>query len=186
MVKKNYHFLFKVLLVGDAGVDKVSKSSISVPYINHFLRLSFFFLHQVGLIFRFGHSAFSTINLPAIGVDFAIKTIEIAGQKIKLQIWQVQLVSIRVFLHLRSKHDTRRLLWTRTAHLHRILFRVVSFNVDIIWSIHEGYQCTICDILRILNSSFVKWTSLLSNGQLQLELIYILQANYHSQFLLYD
>ena len=39
------------------------------------------------LCFRFSDDAFNTTFISTIGIDFKIKTIELRGKKIKLQIW---------------------------------------------------------------------------------------------------
>lgn len=56
-------YLFKVLLIGSSGVGKSS------------------------LLVRFADDMFTDNFMPTIGVDFKIKTIEVDGKKIKLQIW---------------------------------------------------------------------------------------------------
>ena len=70
----DYDSMFKILLIGDS---QVGKSSLMNKYAN---------------------DTFTTNNVPTIGVDFKIKTIEIHGRRIKLQIWdtagQVNLVFI--------------------------------------------------------------------------------------------
>lgn len=63
MAKKTYDLLFKLLLIGDSGVGKTC------------------------LLFRFSDDAFNTTFISTIGIDFKIKTIELGGKKIKLQIW---------------------------------------------------------------------------------------------------
>ena len=63
MAQKSYDLLFKLLLIGDSGVGKTS------------------------IIFRFCDDHFATSNIPTIGIDFKIKTIDVGGKKIKLQIW---------------------------------------------------------------------------------------------------
>ena len=63
MAKKSYDFLFKLLLIGDSGVGKTC------------------------ILFRFSDDAFNNTFISTIGIDFKIKTIELRGQKIKLQIW---------------------------------------------------------------------------------------------------
>lgn len=63
MAKKAYDYLFKLLLIGDSGVGKTC------------------------LLFRFSDDAFNTTFISTIGIDFKIKTVEIDGKKIKLQIW---------------------------------------------------------------------------------------------------
>jgi len=63
MAKKTYDLLFKLLLIGDSGVGKTC------------------------ILFRFSDDAFNTTFISTIGIDFKIKTIELKGKKIKLQIW---------------------------------------------------------------------------------------------------
>uniref|UniRef100_A0A915A2Q7 Uncharacterized protein n=1 Tax=Parascaris univalens TaxID=6257 RepID=A0A915A2Q7_PARUN len=60
-----YDFLFKLLLIGDSGVGKTS------------------------IIHRFTEDAFSPTYISTIGIDFKVKTIEVRGKRIKLQIWCV-------------------------------------------------------------------------------------------------
>ncbi|KAG9511023.1 Ras-related protein Rab-10, partial [Fragariocoptes setiger] len=63
MAKKTYDLLFKLLLIGDSGVGKTS------------------------ILFRFSDDAFTPTFISTIGIDFKIKTIELRGKRIKLQIW---------------------------------------------------------------------------------------------------
>lgn len=60
---KTYDYLFKLLLIGDSGVGKTC------------------------ILFRFSEDAFNTTFISTIGIDFKIRTIELDGKKIKLQIW---------------------------------------------------------------------------------------------------
>ena len=63
MGDENYDFIFKVLLLGNSDVGKSS------------------------LLLRYVDSVWSDTFVPTIGVDFKVKTIEIEGKKVKLQIW---------------------------------------------------------------------------------------------------
>ena len=70
MLRSNNHadfnfsdYLFKVLLIGNSGVGKSS------------------------LLLRFADDVFHENFMPTIGVDFKIRTIEVDGKTIKLQIW---------------------------------------------------------------------------------------------------
>lgn len=63
MSKKTYDYLFKLLLIGDSGVGKTC------------------------ILFRFSDDAFNHTFISTIGIDFKIKTIDLKGKKIKLQIW---------------------------------------------------------------------------------------------------
>jgi len=59
----NYDYLIKLLLIGDSGVGKSC------------------------LLLRFSDDSFTPSFITTIGIDFKIRTIELDGKKIKLQIW---------------------------------------------------------------------------------------------------
>jgi len=59
----SYDFLIKLLLIGDSGVGKSC------------------------LLLRFSDDQFTQSFITTIGIDFKIKTIELDGKRIKLQIW---------------------------------------------------------------------------------------------------
>ncbi|XP_039205382.1 ras-related protein Rab-43 [Crotalus tigris] len=61
--EEHYDFLFKLVLIGDASVGKTC------------------------LVQRFKTGAFSERQGNTIGVDFTMKSLEIQGKRVKLQIW---------------------------------------------------------------------------------------------------
>ncbi|KAK2424915.1 ras-related protein RABE1c [Trifolium repens] len=60
---EDYDYLMKILLIGDSGVGKSS------------------------LLLRFSGGSFTTSFISTIGIDFKVRTIELDGKQIKLQIW---------------------------------------------------------------------------------------------------
>lgn len=60
---RTYDYLFKLLLIGDSGVGKTS------------------------ILFKFSEDTFSPAFISTIGIDFKIRTIDVDGKKIKLQVW---------------------------------------------------------------------------------------------------
>ncbi|KAJ8538363.1 hypothetical protein K7X08_014903 [Anisodus acutangulus] len=61
--RADYDYLIKLLLIGDSGVGKSC------------------------LLLRFSDGSFTTSFITTIGIDFKIRTIELDGKRIKLQIW---------------------------------------------------------------------------------------------------
>eukprot|EP01016_Furgasonia_blochmanni_P032831 TRINITY_DN338_c0_g1_i1.p1 TRINITY_DN338_c0_g1~~TRINITY_DN338_c0_g1_i1.p1 ORF type:complete len:218 (+),score=66.71 TRINITY_DN338_c0_g1_i1:201-854(+) len=62
-IQQDYDYLFKLLLVGNSSVGKSS------------------------LLLRFSDNVFNESFLPTIGVDFKIRTFDLNGKTVKLQIW---------------------------------------------------------------------------------------------------
>ncbi|CAG8604198.1 8138_t:CDS:2 [Cetraspora pellucida] len=78
-----YDYLIKLLLIGD------SELSFALPsFVN--ASLPSFILLRVGkscLLLRFSDDSFTPSFITTIGIDFKIRTIELDGKRIKLQIW---------------------------------------------------------------------------------------------------
>ncbi|KAL6011248.1 Ras-related protein RABE1c [Asimina triloba] len=64
--RADYDYLIKLLLIGDSESGGVGKSC---------------------LLLRFSDGSFTTSFITTIGIDFKIRTIELDGKRIKLQIW---------------------------------------------------------------------------------------------------
>mmetsp|Transcript_13894 Transcript_13894/g.50609 ORF Transcript_13894/g.50609 Transcript_13894/m.50609 type:complete len:217 (+) Transcript_13894:256-906(+) len=61
--RQDYDYLIKLLLIGDSGVGKSC------------------------LLLRFSDDSFTTSFITTIGIDFKIRTVELDGKRVKLQIW---------------------------------------------------------------------------------------------------
>ncbi len=72
-MEKAYDYLFKLLIVGDSAVGKTS------------------------ILIRFVDDYYNSTFISTIGIDFKIKTVELDGKKIKLQIWYDN-IEIKIFI----------------------------------------------------------------------------------------
>lgn len=81
MHTSEYDYLFKLLLIGDSGVGKVrSAPSQSMSICSKFIYF------QSCLLLRFADDTYTESYISTIGVDFKIRTIELEGKTVKLQI----------------------------------------------------------------------------------------------------
>jgi len=71
--KKDYDYLFKLVLIGDSGVGKSC------------------------LLLRFADDAFTESYISTIGVDFRFRTVKIENKTVKLQIWDTAGQVIHLF-----------------------------------------------------------------------------------------
>ena len=62
-VKRDYDYLFKLVLIGDSGVGKSC------------------------LLLRFADDSFTESYISTIGVDFRFRTVKVGEKYVKLQIW---------------------------------------------------------------------------------------------------
>ena len=85
--------MFKLLLIGDSGVGKSC------------------------LLLRFADDTYTESYISTIGVDFKIRTIELDGKTIKLQIWDT--AGQERFRTITSRYDNFAILftWYLLAHL---------------------------------------------------------------------
>ena len=63
MKEEGYDYIVKILMIGESGVGKTC------------------------LIQRFNKNEFSLTHLSTIAIDFKMKTIDVNGSKLKMQIW---------------------------------------------------------------------------------------------------
>lgn len=103
MSKKTYDYLFKLLLIGDSGVGKTcilfrfsddafNHTFISTigPYLFSPLLLLVLLLSTTSVCVIYSNPLFCLFSsMKTAGIDFKIKTIELRGKRIKLQIWLV-------------------------------------------------------------------------------------------------
>lgn len=80
MHTSEYDYLFKLLLIGDSGVGKV------LPPSFYFQPPTHLFPSQSCLLLRFADDTYTESYISTIGVDFKIRTIELEGKTVKLQI----------------------------------------------------------------------------------------------------
>ena len=84
-----YDYLFKLLLIGDSGVGKVSvlHSQSHPPLrVDFYRKRPLTLLKQSCLLLRFADDTYTESYISTIGVDFKIRTIELEGKTVKLQI----------------------------------------------------------------------------------------------------
>jgi Ras-related protein Rab-18 len=91
MAKKDFDHLFKILLIGDAGVGK-SRSVTHVPpydsthyYANHVPLPTPLFCSSI--LLRYCDDTFDPHLGSTIGVDFKVKMLDLRGRRVKMTIW---------------------------------------------------------------------------------------------------
>ena len=83
MAKQGYDYLFKILLIGDSGVGKTC------------------------ILCRFSDDSFNSSFISTIGIDFKMKTIDLNGKKIKLQIWKFRIQKKTCYFLFVSINETK-------------------------------------------------------------------------------
>jgi Ras-related protein Rab-8A len=84
---RNYDYLIKLLLIGDSGT---LPSPTPFPLARYMREERLTSAKGVGkscLLLRFSEDQFTPSFITTIGIDFKIRTIDMDGKKIKLQIW---------------------------------------------------------------------------------------------------
>uniref|UniRef100_A0A0D3GNB8 Uncharacterized protein n=2 Tax=Oryza barthii TaxID=65489 RepID=A0A0D3GNB8_9ORYZ len=86
----DFDHLIKLLLIGDSGKFYTSSSP---PHKSELCPVLFripLWLFRVGkscLLLRFSDDTFTTSFITTIGIDFKVRTVELDGKRVKLQIW---------------------------------------------------------------------------------------------------
>ena len=75
-METEYDYLFKIVLIGDAGVGKTS------------------------IVRRYTDGIFTSAGIPTIGVDFCIKTLQIGGSAVKVRVTNIVCVSLMSIISL--------------------------------------------------------------------------------------
>ena len=84
MHTSEYDYLFKLLLIGDSGVGKVRAALWQPTSVR-----SKCICLQSCLLLRFADDTYTESYISTIGVDFKIRTIELEGKTVKLQIVRI-------------------------------------------------------------------------------------------------
>lgn len=131
-MESDYDYLFKIVLIGDAGVGKTS------------------------IVRRYCDGVFTSAGIPTIGVDFCIKTIKIGGDSIKvvkcisflvsLQVESITMVATNI---LECGLCVKYLL----PPMHCSLFIAHSLHFK-----HSGCILLVCNVLRIRFNRFFSFS----------------------------
>ncbi|KAK4478583.1 hypothetical protein RD792_014069 [Penstemon davidsonii] len=123
--RADYDYLIKLLLIGDSGVGKSC------------------------LLLRFSDGSFTTSFITTIGIDFKIRTIELDGKRIKLQIWDtagqerfrtittgMDLTSAKIFATFDRQQSTSYVLISWTT------IQIPSYEIKTVYPYCIGEVCS--------------------------------------------
>jgi len=116
----SYDMIYKILLIGDAGVGKSN------------------------LLQRYTDDPFSESHIATIGVDFKIRTVEMDGKRVKLQIWDTA---------GQERFRTIASSYYRNAHGFLIVYDVTnteSFNNVAMWLEEINRYCNTPGVSKVL------------------------------------
>ena len=81
-METEYDYLFKIVLIGDAGVGKTS------------------------IVRRYTDGIFTSAGIPTIGVDFCIKTLQIGSSAVKVRVSLFNNKDCGCCVHMHAIHET--------------------------------------------------------------------------------
>lgn len=133
LIKTTYDYLYRLVLIGDSGVGKTA------------------------LLLRYSENIFNVSFISTIGIDFRIKTIELNGKRIKLQIWdtagQEQFHSVATSYY-RNAHGIMLIYDVSKAdsfvHITRWVNNISKNSPTDVKQVLVGNKCDVEDNMRVI------------------------------------